>query len=127
MIQCRCHCGTTVKYYLDISRDEQAKRLNHRRNDPLHQAKMSPIDAKAEKYWEGYSEARNAMLKKTHGVYAPWIVVRADDKRSAQLNVNRDIISRCVFHGKKHKDLLPDLELVFSFVKAEIKTAMIAP
>ena len=48
-----------------------------------------------EKHLVSDSETRNAMLMKTHGVYAPWIVVRADDKRSARLNVIRDIISRC--------------------------------
>ena len=122
------HCGfTIIKYYLDITHEEQAKRLKQRRKDPLRQSKVSPIDAKAEKHWDDYSEARNAMLKKTHGVSAPWIVVRADDKRATRVNVIRDILSRCDFHGKDPHGQLPDPELVFSFEAGQIKAGMIAP
>ena len=122
------HCGfTIIKYYLDITREEQAKRLKQRRKDPLRQSKVSPIDAKAEKHWDHYSKARNVMLEKTHGVFAPWIVVRADDKRLARVNVIRDILSRCEFHGKDPHGELPDPELVFSFEAGQIKAGMIAP
>ena len=120
------HCGfTIIKYYLDITYEEQAKRLKQRRKDPLRQSKVSPIDAKAEKHWDDYSEARNAMLAKTHGVFAPWIIVRADDKRLTRVNVIRDILARCEFHGKDPHGELPDPELVFSFEAGQIKSGMI--
>lgn len=121
------HCGfTLIKYYLDISREEQERRLKRRRKDPLRQWKMSPIDAKAAKHWEHYSEARDAMLARTNSVLSPWIVVRADDKRAARLNVIRDLLSRCDFHGKNRHSELPDANLVFPFNESYLKNGMIA-
>ncbi|MEZ6053741.1 MAG: polyphosphate kinase 2 [Planctomycetaceae bacterium] len=55
-----------LKYYLDIDRQEQKKRLRDRRDDPLKQWKISPIDQSAQKHWDDYSEARNIMLSRTH-------------------------------------------------------------
>ncbi len=121
------HCGFTIlKYYLDISREEQTRRLRRRRKDPLRQWKLSPIDAKAPKHWEHYSEARNAMLVRTHGILSPWIIVRADDKRLARLNVIRDLLSRCEFHGKSRHSEIPDTKLVFPFNESNLKNGMIA-
>jgi polyphosphate kinase 2 (PPK2 family) len=59
------------KYYLDISKDEQKKRLAARRTDPLKQWKTSPIDAAAQKHWDDYSIARNDMFARTHTQLAP--------------------------------------------------------
>lgn len=121
------HCGFTIlKYYLDISREEQEKRLKRRLKDPLRQWKLSPIDAKAPKHWEHYSEYRNAMFARTHAVLTPWIIVRADDKRAARLSVIRDILSRCEFHGKNRHGELPDSNLVFQFDESHLKDGMIA-
>jgi polyphosphate kinase 2 (PPK2 family) len=76
------HCGfTIIKYYLDISREEEERRLKKRRKDPLRQWKLSPIDAKAIKFWDEYSKARDAMIPRTHAAQAPWITVKADDKK----------------------------------------------
>lgn len=121
------HCGfTLIKYYLDISRVEQDRRLKRRRKDPLRQWKMSPIDEKAPKHWEHYSEARDAMLTRTNSVLSPWIIVRADDKRAARLNVIRDLLSRCDFHGKSQHSELPDTNVVFPLNKLHLKNGMIA-
>jgi polyphosphate kinase 2 len=83
-----------IKYYLDIDRAEQKKRLEARREDPLKQWKISPIDEKALKHWDDYTQARNVMLRLTDSAGAPWMVVRADDKKAARLAVIRDLISR---------------------------------
>ena len=89
------HSGFTVlKYYLDISKREQKKRLASRAEDPLKQWKTSPVDSQALKKWSAYSHARDAMLARSHSVFAPWIVVRADDKRAARLGIIADIIAR---------------------------------
>ena len=121
------HCGfTIIKYYLDISREEEERRLKKRRKDPLRQWKLSPIDAKALKYWDDYSEARDAMFPRTHGVLAPWIIVKADDKKPTRLNIIRDILSRCEFHGKDEHGELPDLNHVFLFDESHLKDGMIA-
>ena len=107
-----------IKYYLDISRAEQRRRLKQRERDPLTQWKSSPVDAKAIKRWKDYSRARNEMLKRTHSAFAPWHIVRADDKRAARLNLIRDLLSRLHYGGKNKRLVTPDPRVVFEFDKA---------
>lgn len=104
-----------LKYYLDISKDEQARRLADRKRDPLKQWKISPIDAVAVKRWKAYSDARDAMLMRTHTAIAPWHVLRTDNKRLARLNLMRDILSRLPYAGKKNKLVQPDTDIAFEF------------
>ena len=104
-----------LKYYLDIGKSEQIKRLAERTSDPLKQWKNSPIDAVAVKHWKAYSDARDTMLLRTHSAVAPWHVVRTDDKRAARLNLMRDILSRVHYGGKKKSILDPDPDVVFLF------------
>ncbi|PWE18057.1 polyphosphate kinase 2 [Marinicauda salina] len=80
------------KYYLDISRTEQAARLEDRRTNPLKAWKRSPIDAVALDRFDDYSRARDRMLAST-GDPVPWRIVRADDKRRARLAIMRDILA----------------------------------
>ena len=104
-----------LKYYLDIDKDEQISRLAERQRDPLKQWKTSPIDAVAVKHWKAYSEARDAMLLRTHTPIAPWHIVKANDKRLARLNLIRDILSRLHYAGKKKKLVQPDPDVAFEF------------
>ena len=104
-----------LKYYLDVSKPEQAKRLEDRKRDPLKQWKSSPIDAVAVKHWAAYTDARDAMLLRTHTATAPWRIVRADNKRLARLNLIRDILSRVQYDGKKDKLVQPDEAIAFRF------------
>jgi polyphosphate kinase 2 len=104
-----------LKYYLDISKGEQARRLDERRRDPLKQWKSSPVDAVAVKHWNAYSAARDAMLMRTHTATAPWRIVRADSKRLARLNLMRDMLSRLHYAGRKDKLVRPDTDIVFEF------------
>ena len=104
-----------LKYYLDVSKTEQVRRLEERKRDPLKQWKTSPIDAVAVKHWKAYSEARDAMLLRTHTAVAPWRIVRADNKRLARLNLMRDILSRLHYSGKKNKLVQPDTDIAFEF------------
>ena len=104
-----------LKYYLDVSKTEQVRRLEERKRDPLKQWKTSPIDAVAVKHWKAYSEARDAMLLRTHTAVAPWRIVRADNKRLARLNLMRDILSRLHYAGKKNKLVPPDTDIAFEF------------
>lgn len=95
------HCGITVfKYYLDISRHEQKKRLSARKKDPLRQWKVSPVDETALDHWDAYTAARNAMLTRTHSLTSPWTIVLADDKKAARLGVIHDLLNRLEFKGK---------------------------
>ncbi len=93
-----------VKYYLDINRKEQKKRLEDRHQDPLKQWKISPIDEKALKHFDDYTAARDKMLRATDSAAAPWMVVRADDKKTARLAIIADLITRIDYrNATKHK------------------------
>ncbi len=83
---------TLVKIWLDISRDEQATRLQARRDDPLKALKFSDMDLVAQAKWADYSAARDEMLRRTSTDFAPWICVRANHKKAARLNVIRHLL-----------------------------------
>lgn len=104
-----------IKYYLDISKEEQAKRLKDRATDPLKQWKISPIDQKAQKMWDAYSDARNDMLKKTSSEDAPWTVINANDKKLAHLNLIADLLARVSYPEKDKKILKIDQKIVLTW------------
>ncbi|MEQ8268772.1 MAG: polyphosphate kinase 2 [Parvibaculum sp.] len=115
-----------VKYYLDISKAEQRKRLADRRKDPLKQWKISPIDSAALKHWADYSRARDAMLLRTHTAAAPWTVIRADNKRLARIHLIRDLLARIDYRGKPAKKRKPDSRVVIPFEPALIEAGILA-
>lgn len=114
------------KYYLDISKAEQKKRLQDRKENPLKQWKMSPIDKVAQKRWDEYSATRNIMLARTHHFSAPWTVVRADDKQLTHLNLIKDLLMRLDYKHKKPELLLADSKIVFNYEEACLHNGMIA-
>lgn len=101
------------KYYLDISRSEQKKRLAARRKDPLKQWKLSPVDEAAQGKWTEYTEARDAMFRRTTHALAPWRAVRADVKKTARLELIRDLLESFSYKGKDKKLAHPDRDIVF--------------
>lgn len=101
-----------IKYYLDITKEEQAIRLNDRAKDPLKQWKISPIDQQAQKMWNAYSVARDDMLKHTSSKIAPWTVISANDKKLAHLNLIADLLSRVDYPEKDKKLLKIDPKIV---------------
>lgn len=115
-----------LKYYLDITKDEQARRLEDRKRDPLKQWKISSIDEVALKHWKAYTRARDAMLLRTHTPIAPWYIVRADNKKLARLNLIRDMLSRLHYGGKNARLANPDPEIVFEFEASCIEGGVLA-
>ncbi len=81
-----------VKLWLDISKKEQAERLDQRREDPIKRLKVSDLDGVAQKKWADYSAARDSMLSRTHTAIAPWMCVRADHKKPARLAIIRHLL-----------------------------------
>jgi polyphosphate kinase len=75
-----------VKYWLEVSDVEQKRRFEARITDPLRQWKLSPTDLCSRSRWFEYSRARDLMLEATDTKFAPWHIVRSDDKRRARLN-----------------------------------------
>jgi len=114
------------KYYLDISKHEQKKRLKSRTEDPLKQWKSSPVDAVAIENWKKYTKARNDMFRRTDHQAAPWRVVRADIKKTARLEIIRDLLSSFDYKGKSKKLAKPDREIVFPWSPAAHEAALIA-
>ena len=116
-----------LKYYLDITKDEQARRLRDRKVDPLKQWKTSPIDDRALELWERYSLARDEMFARTHTPIAPWTIVRADDKHLARLNVIRDLLTRLHYADKNERAILPDPETVLTWDASYAERGLLAP
>jgi polyphosphate kinase len=110
-----------LKYYLDISKDEQKERLKARKDDPLKQWKISPIDAEAQKHWKDYSEARDEMLLKTNFKYAPWFVVNAERKTEAHVALISHLLKQVKYEHRDKKKLTHDDELVFPATAENIK------
>jgi polyphosphate kinase 2 len=110
-----------LKYYLDISKNEQEKRLNSRETNPLKQWKISPIDMEAQKYWKDYSEARNEMLKRTNFKYSPWFIVNADKKNATHIALIAHLLSHMEYPDKDNKLLSYNYGLVYSATSENIK------
>jgi polyphosphate kinase 2 len=83
-----------IKYWLEVSMEEQTRRLEARIHDGRKIWKLSPMDLESYRRWYDYSRARDQMFQATDTAWAPWYVVRSDDKRRARLNVITHLLSR---------------------------------
>jgi polyphosphate kinase 2 len=81
-----------IKFWLEVSEEEQTRRLQDRVNDPRKVWKLTPMDLKSYSRWYDYSRARDEMFAASDSAHAPWYVVPSDDKRRARLNVIRHIL-----------------------------------
>jgi len=104
-----------VKIYLSISKEEQAKRFAKRQRDPLRQWKLSEIDLQAQDKWDEFTKMKYEMLKNTHTIYAPWTVIRSDDKFKARLNAMK-VILNAVNYDNRNEELsfVPEDDIVVS-------------
>jgi len=101
-----------LKYYLDISKKVQEKRLKARETNPLKQWKISPIDQEALKHWKDYSDARDEMLLKTNFENAPWFIVHASDKDKTHIALITHLLHRMKYDNKNEKLLTCNYGLV---------------
>jgi polyphosphate kinase len=83
-----------IKYWLEVSPEEQTRRLEGRMNDARKIWKLSPMDLKSYSRWHDYSRARDDMFEATDTGFAPWYVARSDDKRRARLNIISHLLSK---------------------------------
>jgi polyphosphate kinase len=88
------------KYWFSVTRDEQSRRFEARKTDPLKQWKLSPIDRASLDKWDDYTEAKEAMFFYTNTADAPWTVIRSDDKKRARLNCMRHFLSTLEYPDK---------------------------
>jgi polyphosphate kinase 2 len=82
-----------IKYWLEVSNEEQERRFEARIEDPRRQWKLSPMDLPSRKRWYDYSRARDRMLDATDTKHAPWFLIRSDDKKRARLNCITHLLS----------------------------------
>ena len=102
-----------LKFYFSVSKEEQAKRFKDRSTDPLKHFKISPVDEKAQKYWEKYTVAKYSMLLASHTQGTPWIIIRSDNKKKARINCIKHIISHVDYPEKiADKFLVTDKTIV---------------
>ena len=92
-----------LKYWLEVSPEEQTRRLTARIDDPRKVWKLSPMDLKSYDRWDDYTRARDEMFTATDTPWAPWYVVRSDDKKRARLNTITHLL-----HAIPHKELKQD-------------------
>lgn len=97
-----------IKIWLEVGMQEQRRRFEARINDPLRQWKLSPMDLESYARWYDYSHARDLMLEATDTQYAPWYIVRSDDKRKARLTCISHILNQIPYKRlKRAKVKLP--------------------
>jgi polyphosphate kinase 2 len=92
-----------IKLWLEVGMDEQERRFRARMEDPVRQWKLSPMDIESYRRWYDYSRARDLMLRKTSSKYAPWYIIRSDDKRRARLNCIAHLLKSVPFKRVSHE------------------------
>ena len=101
-----------VKLYFSVSKEEQCRRFQRRKNDPLRQWKLSEVDLQAQVLWDEFTEKKFMLLKKTHTKKTPWYVIRSDDKHLARRETMKVILNRVRYRGRKRKlDFIPDPDI----------------
>ena len=111
-----------VKFWFSISKEVQADRFDSRRNNPLKQWKISPVDEEAQKHWDIYSKYKEDMFSKTHTSYSPWNIVQANDKKRARVESIRHVLSTLEYNGKNdpHTYLSPDPDVVIRYHRSQL-------
>jgi polyphosphate kinase 2 len=98
-----------IKYWLEVSNEEQARRFQARIDDPVRQWKLSPTDLPSRSRWYEYSRARDMMLDATDTDASPWYIVRSDDKKRARLNLISHLLTLIPYKKQKpEKRKVPD-------------------
>ncbi|HTK99596.1 MAG TPA: polyphosphate kinase 2 [Pseudomonadales bacterium] len=109
-----------LKYWLEVSEEEQTKRLESRIDDPRKIWKLSPMDLKSYSRWYDYSRARDDMFVATDTGIAPWYVARTDDKRRGRLNIITHLLSKISYEElPREKIELPKRQKAGDYVDPE--------
>jgi polyphosphate kinase 2 len=113
-----------VKFWFSIGREIQAARFASRRCNPLKQWKLSHLDETAQKKWDVYTRYKEVMFSRTHTSFSPWLIVQANNKRTARLESMRYLLS-VIDYADKDKarvSLFPDPNVIMRFHRGSIKT-----
>jgi polyphosphate kinase 2 len=104
-----------IKLYFSVTKDEQARRFERRKTDPLRQWKLSEIDVQAQDRWDDFTDTKYNMIKQTHSHNAPWTIIRSNDKQKARLEALKVIVNSINYEGRDESlDYTLNPEIVIS-------------
>jgi polyphosphate kinase 2 len=92
-----------IKLYFSVSKAEQKRRFDRRKNDPLRQWKLSEVDLQAQELWDEFTKRKFILLKKTHRKKSPWWVIRSDNKHLSRKETMKLILSLVPYKGRRRK------------------------
>jgi polyphosphate kinase len=110
-----------LKYWLEVSADEQTRRLESRIHDPRKIWKLSDLDLKSYSRWYDYSRARDAMFAATDTAWAPWYIAHTDDKKRGRLNIISHLLSQVPYKPLADRDItLPKRQRASGYVEPDV-------
>jgi polyphosphate kinase 2 len=110
-----------LKYWLEVSEQEQTRRLQNRIDDPRKVWKLSPMDLKSYSRWYDYARARDDMFRATDTAWAPWYVANTDDKKRGRLNIITHLLSRIPYQPLQRPDVkLPRRQGANGYVEPDL-------
>jgi polyphosphate kinase 2 len=110
-----------IKYWLEVSADEQTRRLKSRIDDPRKIWKLSEMDLKSYSRWYDYSRARDAMLAATDTSWAPWFIAHTDDKKRGRLNIISHLLSQVPYEKIERPEVkLPRRQPAGDYVEPDL-------
>lgn len=109
-----------IKFWLSITKDEQERRFDARRDNPLKRWKFSEVDKKGQELWDEYTKYKEEMFSKTHTSFCPWIIVKTNVKYKARLECMRHVLSQFDYEGKDHSQtsLYPDPNVIMRYYRS---------
>lgn len=109
-----------IKFWLSISKGEQLKRFEDRKETPLKRWKFSPVDKRGQELWDSYTDYKEEMFSKTHTTYSPWMIVKSNNKKIARLESIRHVLSHFDYDDKNSEEttLLSDPNVVMRYFRS---------
>ena len=106
-----------IKLWFSINKEEQSRRFEERRKNPLKNWKLSPVDEKGQEMWERYTYYKEQMFARTHTTFCPWTIIKTNTKKVARLESIRHVLSKFEYQGKENANttVLPDPNVVMRF------------
>jgi polyphosphate kinase 2 len=115
-----------LKYWLEVSPEEQTRRLEGRIHDGRKLWKLSPMDLKSYSRWYDYSRARDAMFAATDTPWAPWFVAHSDDKQRARLNIITHLLSKIPYKAvPREKVKLPPRQKAHGYRQPDYQVKLV--
>ncbi len=112
-----------IKFWFSVSKEEQQKRFESRLNNHLKKWKFSPVDEKGQELWDEFTTYKNQMFSRTHNAFAPWVIIKSNDKKRARIESIKYVLSLFDYDnkGNNYKSILPDPNIVQRYFRNSIQ------